>query len=240
VVDQSPRHLLEDLRGKAKDKPAQEQDSCFEKALDLLKAGKHIRLADWKGSEIEILNEFRLLTSKPALYLVNLSEEDYIRKKNKWLAKIKAWVDAHGGGPIIPVSVAFEQAYASLETDEARAQFEKDKGAQSAIPKISRQGYHHLQLIHYFTSGADEVRCWTIQKGTKAPQAAGVIHTDFENGFIMAEVMSYEDFKAQGSEAACKAAGKFRMEGKQYIVQDGDIMHFKFNAGAGLAGGKKK
>jgi len=232
--------FIKGLKGKPKDKAAQEHDACLVKAIDALKDGKHVRNVEWKGSEIEILNEMRLLTSKPALYLVNLSEEDYIRKKNKWLAKIKGWVDAHGGGPIIPVSVAFEQALVEKDSDEARDAYEAEKGATSSIPKIAKQGYQHLQLIHYFTCGQDEVRCWTIQKGTKAPQAAGVIHTDFEHGFIMAEVMAFADYKEHGSEGAVKAAGKYRMEGKGYTVQDGDIIFFKFNAGAGLAGGKKK
>lgn len=106
------------------------------------------------------------------------------------------------------------------------------------LPKIIKTTYESLNLIHYFTAGKDEVKCWTIRKGTKAPQAAGVIHTDFENGFIMAETMAFDDFKEKGTESACKAAGKYRMEGKNYVVQDGDIMYFKFNVTAAPA--KKK
>lgn len=108
----------------------------------------------------------------------------------------------------------------------------------SALDKIIVAGYRALQLIYFFTSGKDEVKAWTIQKGTKAPQAAGRIHTDFEKGFIMAEVMKFDDFKEEGSEAACKAAGKYRQQGRNYVVEDGDIILFKFNAGAGLAGSK--
>lgn len=112
--------------------------------------------------------------------------------------------------------------------------------ATSALDKIIVQGYKALQLQYFFTAGHDEVKAWTIQKGFKAPQAAGRIHTDFEKGFIMAEVMKFEDFKNEGSEAACKAAGKYRQQGRNYVVEDGDIIFFKFNAGAGLKDAKKK
>merc|ERR1712050_245210 len=111
---------------------------------------------------------------------------------------------------------------------------------QSILPKIIKSGFSALQLQYFFTAGKDEVKAWTIQKGTKAPQAAGKIHTDFEKGFIMAEVMKFADFKEAGSEAAAKAAGKYRQQGRNYVVEDGDIIFFKFNAGAGLTAGAKK
>merc|ERR1712168_74713 len=114
-----------------------------------------------------------------------------------------------------------------------------EAGCNSILPKIIKSGFSLLQLQYFFTAGKDEVKAWTIQKGTKAPQAAGKIHTDFEKGFIMAEVMKFDDFKEAGSEQACKAAGKYRQEGKQYTVLDGDIIFFKFNAGAGLSAKKK-
>jgi obg-like ATPase 1 len=170
-----------------------------------------------------------------------MSEKDYIRKGNKWLAKIKQWVDAHGGEPIVPFCGALESkvkftkgvciySYKLLELgeDEGKKYCEENKVA-SGIPKVIKTGYHALELIHFFTCGADEVKCWTIRSGTKAPQAAGVIHTDFEKGFICAEVMKFADFKELGSEGAVKAAGKLKQEGKNYVVQDGDIIFFKFN-----------
>mgnify|MGYP002712494523 CR=1 FL=1 len=116
---------------------------------------------------------------------------------------------------------------------------EGHQGATTQLPKIITTGFKALQLEYFFTAGADEVRAWTIQKGTKAPQAAGKIHTDFEKGFIMAEVMGFDDFKELGSEAACRAGGKYRQQGKTYVVQDGDIIFFKFNAGGGLSAKKK-
>ncbi|XP_044734541.1 obg-like ATPase 1 [Chrysoperla carnea] len=194
-----------------------------------------IRFSDWNAAEIEVLNKHLFLTSKPGIYLVNLSESDYIRKKNKWLIKIKEWVDKHDpGAPIIPFSGALEHKLVDMPEDEVKAYLEANK-ATSALDKIIVTGYKALQLEYFFTCGPDEVKAWTIQKGTKAPGAAGRIHTDFEKGFIMAEVMKYSDFKQEGSEVAVKAAGKYRQQGRNYVVEDGDIIYFKANTGAGLA-----
>jgi obg-like ATPase 1 len=177
-----------------------------------------------------------LLTAKPVLFLVNLSEKDYARKKNKWLSKIKSWVDEHNPGDlIIPFSAALETQLASLETAEERKALLESFGeskVSSALPKIIVSGYHALQLIYYFTAGEDEVRAWTLRNRTKAPQAAGVIHTDFERGFIMAEVMKFADLKELGTETAVKAAGKYLQKGKDYVVEDGDVIYFKFNVTA--------
>lgn len=191
---------------------------------------KHIRFYhDWNDKEIEVLNKYLFLTSKPMIYLVNLSEKDYIRKKNKWLVKIKEWVDAHDPGAlVIPVSGSIESKLLDMEEEERNKYCEEQK-TQSTLTKIIKTGYAALQLEYFFTAGPDEVRAWTVRKGSKAPQAAGKIHTDFEKGFIMAEVMKYADFKEEGSESAVKAAGKYRQQGRNYIVEDGDIIFFKFN-----------
>lgn len=181
------------------------------------------------------------MTSKPVVYLVNLSVKDFIRKKNKWLIKIKEWVDKNDpGAPIIPFSGAFEQKLIEFEDEGERKAYIEETKCESVLDKIIVTGYKALQLEYFFTAGPDEVRAWTIQKGTKAPQAAGRIHTDFEKGFIMAEVMHFKDFKEEGTEAAAKAAGKYRQQGRNYVVEDGDIIFFKFNAGAGLKDAKKK
>jgi len=165
---------------------------------------------------------------------VNMSEKDYIRKKNKWLPKIKEWIDEHDpGSVIIPFSGSLELRLIDMSEEEKAATL-KEIQATSALDKIVVNGYAALGLMYFFTAGEDEVRAWTIPKHTKAPQAAGKIHTDFEKGFIMAEVMKFDDFKAEGSEAAVKAAGKYKQKGRDYVVEDGDIIHFKFNAGAGL------
>jgi len=174
------------------------------------------QLASWGG----------LMT--PPMLLVNLSEKDYIRKKNKWLPKIKAWIDTNNSGdPLIPFSVALEERLAQLPTDEDRAAAEKEAGATSNLGKITTAGYASLDLIRYFTTGPDETRAWTIRRGTKAPQAAGVIHSDFEHKFVCGEIMSFDDLKEHGSETAVKAAGKYRQQGKPYEVQDGDICYWK-------------
>ncbi|KAM9341983.1 obg-like ATPase 1 isoform 2-T2 [Pholidichthys leucotaenia] len=191
---------------------------------------KHVRYYhDWNDKEIEVLNKYLLLTSKPMIYLVNLSEKDYIRRKNKWLVKIKEWVDSHDPGAlVIPFSGGLENQLQD-STEEEKQKYCTEHKTQSALSKIIKAGYAALQLEYFFTAGPDEVRAWTIRKGTKAPQAAGKIHTDFERGFIMAEVMKFQDFKEEGSESAVKAAGKYRQQGRNYIVEDGDIIFFKFN-----------
>ncbi|KAL5103430.1 Obg-like ATPase 1 [Taenia crassiceps] len=221
------------------DKKQKPDYDCIAKAKHLLcEEHKGIRFGDWNAAEIEILNDHLFITSKPVIYLINMSEKDFFRKKNKWLVKIKEYVDVNDPGAVmIPFSADFELRYAEMSEAEKKAFAEANPSVHSQLPKIIQTGYKALQLIYFFTAGKDEVKAWTIQKNTKAPQAAGKIHTDMERGFIMAEVMTFDEFEAEGSEAACKAAGKYRQKGREYIVQDGDIIYFKFNAGAGL---KKK
>ncbi|KAH8862688.1 Obg-like ATPase 1 [Schistosoma japonicum] len=213
---------------------------CLTKVKNMLVNDKrNVRFGDWTPTEVEILNEHLFITSKPVIYLVNMSEKAFLKKKSKWLPKIKEWVDEHdSGATIIPFSADLEQKLSEMSPEEAKV-YMKENEFTSMLPKIIRVGYQTLQLQYFFTCGKDEVKAWTIQKGSKAPQAAGRIHTDMEKGFIMAEVMSYEDFKAEGSEAAVKAAGKYKQKGREYVVEDGDIILFKFNAGAGLQAKKK-
>ncbi|CAH1722178.1 obg-like ATPase 1 [Aphis gossypii] len=232
---------LEKLAIRGGDKKLKPEYDTFLKIKTILvDEKKHIRFGDWSALDIDFLNKHMFITTKPVIYLVNLSEKDYIRKKNKWLIKIKEWVDKNDPGAIIiPFSGVFENKIIEMEEPE-RKKYMEEVQATSALDKIIVQGYKALQLQYFFTAGHDEVKAWTIQKGFKAPQAAGRIHTDFEKGFIMAEVMKFEDFKNEGSEAACKAAGKYRQQGRNYVVEDGDIIFFKFNAGAGLKDAKKK
>jgi len=235
IVDKMERTVL---RGGDKKAKPEYDILCKIKNL-VVDEKKHIRFSDWNALEIEVLNKHLFLTSKPMIYLINLAEKDYIKKKNKWLPKIKEWVDKNDPkAAIIPFSGAFEHKLSEMEPDE-RKKYMEEVGANSNLEKIIVTGYKTLQLAYFFTSGKDEVKAWTIQKGTKAPQAAGRIHTDFEKGFIMAEVMKFDDFKEEGSEVALKAAGKYRQQGRNYVVEDGDIIFFKFNAGAGLQAKKK-
>merc|ERR1711997_1309521 len=207
----------------------------------LVEEKRHIRFGDWNAHDVEQLNKHLFITSKPMIYLVNLSEKDFISKKNKWLPKIKEYVDKNDpGAMIIPFSGAFEQKLMELESAEEKKAYLEETKCTSVLDKIIVQGYKALQLQYFFTAGPDEVKAWTIQKGFKAPQAAGKIHTDFEKGFIMAEVMKFDEYKEHGSESAVKAAGGYRQQGKNYVVMDGDIIFFKFNAGAGLTAGKKE
>ncbi|KZS92338.1 hypothetical protein SISNIDRAFT_496001 [Sistotremastrum niveocremeum HHB9708] len=210
------------------DKAKKEELATTEKVLHVLTEDKmDVRKHDWNNKEIDVVNGLQLLTAKPVTYLVNLSEKDYIRKKNKWLPKIKAWIDQNNpGDPLIPFSVSLEERLIKLSPEEKEAD-QKAIGASSALSKITTAGYTSLDLIRYFTCGPDEVRAWTIRRGTKAPQAAGVIHSDFENKFVCGEIMTYEDLKEYGSEAAVKAAGKLRQQGKPYEMIDGDIAYWK-------------
>ncbi|XP_065656638.1 obg-like ATPase 1 isoform X2 [Hydra vulgaris] len=230
---------------RSNDKKVVEEHTICTRIVKLLVEDEvHLRFVkDWANNEIEYLNKHLPITAKPMLYLVNLSESDYFRKKNKWLAKIKAWIDENDpGAQLIPFSGVFEQKAFDMPADEFAKYCEENK-TQSILPKIIKSGFQLLQLQYFFTAGKDEVKAWTIQKGTKAPAAAGKIHTDFEKGFIMAEVMKFDDFKELKSETAVKNAGKYKQQGKGYTVEDGDIIFFKFNAGAGLtpgAGAKKK
>ncbi|KAH9362269.1 obg-like ATPase 1 [Haemaphysalis longicornis] len=235
VIDKMERTVLRG--GDKKMKP--EYDILVKIRGILCDEQKHLRFCDWNANEIEVLNKHLFITAKPMIYLVNLAEKDFIRKKNKWLPKVKEWVDKNDpGAAVIPFSGAFEHKLIEMDAEQKKA-YEEEHKVTSVLEKIIVTGYKALQLMYFFTAGKDEVKAWTIQRHTKAPQAAGKIHTDFEKGFIMAEVMKFEDFKEEGSEAAVKAAGKYRQQGRNYIVEDGDIIFFKYNAGAGLQAKKK-
>lgn len=172
-----------------------------------------------------------LLTAKPVVFLVNLSEKDYIRQKNKNLPKIAEWCKEHApGDPIIPISVSFEERLTRFETDAEADEECKKIGTKSALPKVITTMRKALNLGSFFTTGADEVRQWTIRNGIKAPQAAGVIHTDFEKTFIQAIVFNYTTLKEEGDEASVRAKGKIMTKGKDYVVEDGDIMLIKAGA----------
>lgn len=205
------------------------------KLKEMLSNNVPIRDGTWSSIEIELINDkAQFITTKPVIYLINMSQTDFIRKKNKWLAKIHQWITTHGGGTMIPFSVEFETNLWNLkDSPSEREEFLKLHNCTSSLPKITTNGYQTLGLSYYFTAGEKEVRCWTIRQGCLAPQAAGVIHSDFERGFIKAEVVAFDDFVTYSggkkSMADVKNAGKYRQEGKTYVVQDGDIIHFQFN-----------
>lgn len=193
-----------------------------------LEQGKSARSLPMDPEGLKVINEFFLLTIKPVIYVCNVDEKE-IHTENAFVKQLKEAVKDENAEVII-VSANIESEIAQLESFEDKKLFLEDLGLQeSGLNILIRAGYHLLDLITYFTAGVKEVRAWTIHKGMLAPQAAGVIHSDFEKGFIRAEVIKYDDFIKYGSEAACKEAGKLNVEGKDYVVGDGDIMHFRFN-----------
>ncbi|KQN33360.1 GTP-binding protein [Pedobacter sp. Leaf41] len=193
-----------------------------------LENGKSIRTAAMPQEDFDFIEDLGLLTQKPVMYVCNVDEASVVTG-NKYVDLVKANV-ADEKAEVLVISAKIESEIAELESYEERQEFLADLGLdESGVNKLIRAAYKLLNLYTYFTAGVQEVRAWTITKGFTAPQAAGVIHTDFEKGFIRAEVIKYNDFVTLGSENACKDAGKLGVEGKTYVVEDGDIMHFRFN-----------
>lgn len=184
------------------------------KLVDNLKTDKKgVKHLDWNEKEMEVLGQYSLLTSKPIFYLLNMRETACAESENNWLHKIKVWIDENDPGATV---ISFSPAL-------------KDSAKFRQMDEIIKTVFRALQLSSFFTAGEDEVRSWTFQNGIKAPKAAGKIHTGFEKGFIMAELFNFKDFKDSETELDVKAAGKYRQEGKEYVIEDGDIVLFKFN-----------
>jgi GTP-binding protein YchF len=216
-------------RASGKDKEAVTVLPMMEAALELLQAGKPTRilLNRIAPEDLRILQGLNLLTSHPVLYVCNVAEAD-AATGNEYSKAVEKMAAAQGARTVV-ISAAIEAEVAQL-SDEEEMEFLATLGLdEPGLNKVIRAGYELLQLITYFTVGPKETRAWTVHKGAKAPQAAGVIHTDFERGFIRAQTIAYNDFVTLGGEVAAKEAGKARDEGKEYVVQDGDIMLFKFN-----------
>lgn len=188
------------------------------KVLEGLNEGHRARTLDLTDEERAAIYDLHLLTMKPMLYIANCDED-----------QLTADLPEIDGCTPVPICAQVEADLADLDPDEAKEYLESLGLEESGLSRLVREAYHLLGLQSYFTSGVTEVRAWTIPIGAKAPQAAGVIHSDFERGFIKAETASFEDYAELGGEAGCRAAGKLRQEGKDYVVQDGDVMHFKFN-----------
>ncbi len=214
-------------KAKTGDKEAAAQKALLERAQGPLNEGASLRSIDWTDEERKLLKGFGLMTLKPVLYVANVDESD-VRGEGPLVQKVRERATKEGA-PVVAVCAKIESELAEL--DEAdREEMLKDLGLEEpALASLARAAYGMLGLQSYFTAGEKEIRAWTIHKGDTAPQAAGVIHTDFERGFIRAEVYTLDDLEKHGSEAAIKAAGRLRSEGKGYVVQDGDIMHFRFN-----------
>jgi len=224
---QKPLADIEKLYVRGNDKKLKEEFEVLTKVKNALEEGKHVRFLEWNEREVDILNKYLFLTAKPMIYLMNMSKKEYLKKKSKFLMPLKQKIDAvDPGATCILYSAQYELEF--MDADEA-TQEAMTKESPSQLEKIILNGFKGLGLEYFFTAGEDEVRAWIIKKNTKAPQAAGRIHTDFEKGFIMAEVMDWEAWEEERSEAKVKALGRYRQQGKTYIVKNGDIIFFKFN-----------
>lgn len=211
---------------KSGDKDAKAELAILEKAKACLDEGNALRSLDLDKDEQKIMRKFQLITNKPTMYIANVSEDGF--ENNPLLDKVREFA-ASENSEVVPICAAIESEIAALD-DEDKADFLADLGQdEPGLNRVIRAGYSLLNLQTYFTAGVKEVRAWQVKIGATAPQAAAVIHTDFEKGFIRAEVIAYDDFIAGNGEAGAKEAGKWRLEGKEYIVQDGDVMHFRFN-----------
>lgn len=210
------------------DKIAQKTVNIAERLRDTLVTGKSARTVHLSEDEEALIHDFFLLTKKPVLYVCNVDEAS-AAKGNKFTQALKDSISDENA-EILIIAAATEADIAELESYEEKQLFLEDLGLdEPGVNKLIHSAYKLLNLQTYFTTGADESRAWTFVKGIKAPKAAGIIHSDFEKGFIRAEVIKYDDYVKLGSEAACREVGKIAIEGKEYVVQDGDIMHFRFN-----------
>ncbi|MBP7510587.1 MAG: redox-regulated ATPase YchF [Bacteroidia bacterium] len=228
-IDSIEKKLMKTSRAaKTGDKEAVKTELVLNKFKNHLENGLNARTLIATEDELEQVADLCLLTLKPVLYVCNVDEGSVVNG-NVHVDKVKEAVKDEKA-EVLVISAAIEADIAQLDSFEDRAAFLSDLGLEeSGVAKLIRAAYSLLNLITYFTAGVQEVRAWTIHRGFKAPQAAGVIHTDFERGFIKAEVIHYADYVQYGSESACREVGKLSMEGKEYLVQDGDVMHFKFN-----------
>ncbi len=207
---------------------AKEQEPILEKLSDCLGAGKPARMLELEPEELDLIRDLHLITLKKQVYCCNV-DENSINSDNQYVEIVKK-IAADNGSEVVVISAQMEAEISKLDTPEEKAEFLKDLGLEeSGLDKLVKKGYDILNLKTYFTAGEKEVRAWTFKEGSTAPQAAGVIHTDFERGFIKAEVYHCEDLFKFGSEQGIKDAGKLRIEGKEYIVKDGDVCHFRFN-----------
>lgn len=215
--------------GKEEEKKLKAWTTAVEKIKPLLEDGKGARLADLTDDEKIAVKDMFLLTMKPLLYVCNIDEDTIADGTNKYVEQVKK-IAASENSEVVVICGKFESDLADITDDADRKEFMDSVGlTESGLNVLARKTYNLMGLATFFTGGQDECRAWTITKGDKAPQAAGVIHTDFEKGFIKAEAYSIDDLHQYGDEAGIKAAGKYRVEGKEYVVQDGDVLFFKFN-----------
>lgn len=231
TINKRAEKLTKQIRalGKDEEKRLAPYFSAIEKIKPLLLDGKCARMADLSDEEKDAVYDLHLLTIKPQVFVCNIDEDTIASGTNKYVETVKK-IAAEERSEVVVICGKFEADLSEITDDAERKEFMDAVGLkESGLTVLSRHVYHLMGLRTFFTGGPDECRAWTIHAGDKAPQAAGVIHTDFEKGFIKAEAYTIDDLKKYGSEAEIKAAGKYRQEGKDYVVQDGDVLFFKFN-----------
>jgi len=224
-IEKRLQGLVRKVRGG--DKDAVQQERLLRAALEVLESGRPARVLEVDAEDMRTWKLLQLLTAKPVLYVCNV-EEAAAGKGNARSDRVAEMAAAQGAGTVV-ISARIEEELAQLDPEEAEMFLSEMGLEEPGLDRLIRAGYELLHLQTYFTVGPKEARAWTIREGTQAPQAAGVIHGDFEKGFIRAETIAYDDFVALGGEQPCREAGKLRAEGKSYVVQDGDVMHFLFN-----------
>ena len=222
---------LDKIKKKAmtsRDKDALKEVEIMEKCKGILESGEVLRHANFDEDELDILKIFNFITLKPMIYLANVDEVDLVNNDNPFIKEVEDYAKNDGSLAIL-MCAKIESELVELEDSEKKVFLSELGIPESGLDKLIRVTYDILGLATFFTVGTDEVRAWTFKKGMKAPECAGIIHSDFERGFIKAEVMSYDDLISYGSELKVKEAGKARLEGKEYVMQDGDICYFRFN-----------
>ena len=221
------RHDKYVKQSKSGNKEAVRHRDVAARMVELLADGKTVRSGEWTEDEAESVAEAQMITMKPVLYVCNVAE-DGVGQDNPMVDAVRARANEDGSGLVV-ISAQVEAELSELEEDERREFLAEMELEEPGLNALARETYRLLGLQTYFTAGEKEIRAWTIHEGWRAPQAAGVIHSDFERGFIKAEVYAIEDLQAEGSEAGLRSAGKLRIEGKEYVVRDGDVMRFRFN-----------
>lgn len=212
----------------SRDKETQKEVALLTRIKENLEQNKPVRSMDFEEEELKLIRSFNLLTAKPIIYMANINEDELLNEENEYVKQVRDYAEKEHS-EVIVVCAKIEAELAELEEEEKKEFLHELGIEESGLDQLIRATYSLLGLATYFTVGTDEVKAWTFKKGMKAPACAGIIHTDFEKGFIRAEVMSYDDLKNCGSELKVREAGKMRLEGKEYLMKDGDICHFRFN-----------
>ncbi|KAA8917076.1 hypothetical protein TRICI_000748 [Trichomonascus ciferrii] len=231
TIELAERYMKKSPPNKAKE--YKQELETAKKVLAHLEDNKRVINGQWSNAEIDVINSMKLLTAKPSVYLVNVTEEDYVSNSdNQRVKDIKQWVSENSPGDVVmPISISLEERLAILDTEAEKAQELESLSVQSALPSAITELRKSLRLISFFTCGPKEVREWTIRQGVKAPEAAGVIHNDLQKTFIQAQVYKYDDvLVCNGDESSLKSNGKLLQKGKDYVVEDGDIILFKVSS----------